>query len=168
MFSYLTHGVDVDVVLGFLGVRNEGLDKELAEHTDDGLNLLFLCSTSLNPIPSLSPSLVQSEQTALASPLDQLVGLGHELRSGGQQPRVCNLCLVENILHRKVVGEVQRSESGGRVVGGRRRERSRLNDGGASEVVVEDGLAIGFEDRFGGHCVYVDGCTRIRGVEKED
>lgn len=41
-------------------------------------------------------------------------------------------------------------------MGGRRRERSRLNDGGASEVVVEDGLAISFEDRFSGHCVYVD------------
>lgn len=30
-------------------------------------------------------------------------------------------------------------------------ERSGLEDGGASEVVVEDSLAVGFEDGFGGH-----------------
>ncbi len=32
-------------------------------------------------------------------------------------------------------------------------QRSGLDDGGASKVVVEDGLAIGFEDRLSGHCV---------------
>jgi hypothetical protein len=31
-------------------------------------------------------------------------------------------------------------------------ERSGLDDGGAGEVVVEDGLAVGLEDGFGRHC----------------
>jgi len=30
---------------------------------------------------------------------------------------------------------------------------SRLDDWCTSEVVVENGLAVGLEDRFGGHCV---------------
>jgi hypothetical protein len=138
--------VDVDVVFGLLGVRNEGLDKEMAEHTDNGLDLDFLCSTALNPLPRLSPGLVQSEETALASSLDQLIWFSHELGSGHQQPWVCDLSLVENVLYGKVVGEVQRGESGRGVVGSGRRKRSRLDDGGTSEVVVENGLAIGFED----------------------
>jgi len=43
---------------------------------------------------------------------------------------------------------VQRCESRSWVVCGRGRERSGLDDGSACEVVVEDGLAIGFEDGF--------------------
>lgn len=37
-------------------------------------------------------------------------------------------------------------------MGGGGRERSRLDDGSASEVVVEDGLSVSLEDGFGGHC----------------
>lgn len=39
-------------------------------------------------------------------------------------------------------------------MGGRGRKRRRLDDGGTSEVVVEDGLAISLEDGFGGHIVW--------------
>lgn len=151
--TYLTDRVDVDVVLSFLRVRNEGLDKELTEDTSDGLNLNVLRGTSLNPFPGLGPSLVETEKTALTTALDQLVGFGDELGAGSQEPRVGNLSLVEDILHSKVVGEVDGGESGRRVVGGGGRERSRLDDGSASEVVVEDGLSIGLENGLGGHCV---------------
>ena len=39
---------------------------------------------------------------------------------------------------------------------GRSWEGSRFNDWGSREVVIEDGFAIGFENRFGGHCVSED------------
>lgn len=148
--------MDVDVVFGLLRVRNEGLDEELTEDTSDGLNLDFLCSTSLNPFPSLSPSLVETKKTALATALDQLVGFGNELGAGSEEPRIGDLSLVKNILHSKVVGEVEGGESGRRVVGGGGRERSRLDDGSASEVVVEDGLSVGLENGLSRHCEVLD------------
>lgn len=154
--TYLTNGVDVDVVFSLLRVRNEGLDEELTEDTSDGLNLDFLCSTSLNPFPSLSPGLVETKETALSTALDQLVGFGNELGAGSEEPRVGDLSLVKDILHSKVVGEVERGESGRRVVGGGGRERSRLDDGSASEVVVEDGLSVGLENGLSRHCELLD------------
>lgn len=132
-------------------MRDERLDQELTQDTGDGLNLDVLGGTSLNPLSGLSPGLVQGEETALASSLDQLVGLSDELGTGRQQPRVGDLSLVEDILDGGVFGEVDGGKTRGRVVGGRGRERSRLDDGGTSEVVVEDGLAISLEDRLGGH-----------------
>lgn len=143
--------MNVDVVLSFLRVGNERLNQELTENASDGLNLDVLSGASLNPFPSLSPGLVQSEETALATSLDQLVGLSNELSTGGQQPRVGHLGLVEDILDGTVFREVERGETSGRVVSGGRRKRSRLDDGGTSEVVVEDGLAISLENRLGGH-----------------
>ena len=35
---------------------------------------------------------------------------------------------------------------------GRGGQRGGLDDGGAGEVVVEDGLAVGLENGLGGHC----------------
>jgi hypothetical protein len=145
--------VDVDVVFGLLGVGDEGLDEELTKDTSDGLNLDILAGTSLNPLASLGPGLVQSEETALTTSLDQLVGFGDELGAGSQQPRVEDLGLVEDVLDGGIFGEVEGGQTRRRVVSGGGRQRSRLNDGGTSEVVVEDGLAIGFEDRLGGHGV---------------
>lgn len=167
--AYLTDGVNVDVVFGLLGVRHERLNQELAENTGDGLNLDILSGTSLNPVPGLSPGLVQGEQTALTPTLDQLIGFGDELGAGGQKPREGDLRLVEDILDGLVIGEVKGGEAGRRVVCSGGRERSRLDDRGASEVVVEDGLAVGLEDRFGGHDVMmvIKGKMREREREKE-
>lgn len=132
---------------------NEGLNEELTENTGDVLDLDLLGGTSLNPLPGLSPGLVQGQQTALASTLDQLIGLRDELGVGVQQPRVGDLGLVEDILDGLVFREVEGGEPSGRVVCRRRRKRSRLDDRGTSEVVVEDGLAVGLEDGLGGHDV---------------
>jgi hypothetical protein len=153
-------------------VRHERLNQELTEDTGDGLNLNILGGTSLNPIPGLSPGLVQGEQTALAATLDQLIGFGNELGAGGQEPREGDLSLVEDILNSLVIGEVKGGETSRRVVCCGGRKRGRLNDLGASEVVVEDGLAVGLEDRFGGHdmcvCVYEELRENERREERQE
>jgi hypothetical protein len=153
--TYLAHGVDVDVVLGVLGVGDEGLDQELPQNTVDCLDPLLLACSRLDPLAGLSPGLVQGQETALASPLDQLIWLRNELGARSQQPRVCGLGLVEHALDVGIGCEVQRRELGRRVVCRGGRQRSGLDDGGAGEVVVEDGLAVGLEDRFGRHCAGV-------------
>ena len=130
---------------------HERLNEELTQDTGDSLNLDVLGSTSLNPLTGLSPGLVQSEETALATTLDQLIGLRNELGAGHQQPRVGDLSLVEHILDGLVIGEVEGGETSRRVVCCRGRERGGLDHRSASKVVVEDGLTIGLEDRLGGH-----------------
>jgi hypothetical protein len=134
-------------------VGNKGLDKESAEDSCDGFDLNGLGSASLNPLASLSPSLVESKQTALTTALDQLIGLGDKLGAGDQEPRVGDLSLIKDILDSLVIGEVERCETGRRVVCSRGGERGRLDHWGASEVVVDDGLAVGLVDSFGGHNV---------------
>ena len=104
--TYFTDGVDVNVVLGLLRVRDERFNEELAENASDGLNLDVLCGTSLNPLLSFLPGLVQSEKAGLSSPLDQLVWFGDKLGPGGQEPWVDDLSLVKDILHGSVFGEV--------------------------------------------------------------
>lgn len=76
----------------------------------------------------------------------QHVWLGDESGIRLKQPRVGNLGLVENTLDIGIFGEVEDGQPGGRVVLRRRGERGRLDYGGAGEVVVENGLAIGLED----------------------
>ena len=131
---------------------HEGLDEKLPQHTVDRLDLLRLASPLRDPLLGLGPLLVQRKETALASPLDQLVWLRDELGTGRQQPRVCGLGLVEHAPDIGIRWEVQRCELGRRVVCGRCGQGSGLDDRGAGEVVVEDGLAVGLEDGFGGHC----------------
>lgn len=143
--------MDVNVVLGLLGVRHERLNQELTQDTGDGLNLDVLGGAGLNPLAGLRPGLVQGEKTALASALDQLIGLRDELGAGGQEPRVGDLGLVEDILDGLVIGEVEGCETSGRVVCRGGREGRGLDDGGTSEVVVEDGLAVGLENGLCGH-----------------
>ena len=128
---------------------DKGLDQELSQDTINSLNTLLLSCPRLDPLTRLRPGLVQGQQTALASPLDELIWLCNELGAGGQQPWVCGLCLVEDALDILVGGEVQRCKLGGRVVCGLGRQRSGLDDWGAGEVVVEDGLAVGLEDGLG-------------------
>jgi len=152
-YTYLSHRVDVDVVLCVLGVRHEWLDEEVPKDTIDGFDPLGLASPRLHPLTSLSPRLVQSQQAALASPLDQLVWLRNEPGTSGQQPRIGGLGGIEHALDVGISSEVQRCQLGRRIVGCGSRQRGRLNDGGTSEVVVEDGLAVGLVDRFGRHGV---------------
>ena len=128
---------------------DKGLDQELPQDTVDSLDTLLLSGPRLDPLPRLGPRLVQREQAALASPLDELIWLCDELGTGGQQPWVCGLGLVEHALDVLIGGEVQRCELGGGVVCGRRGQGSGLDDRRAGEVVVEDGLAVGLEDRLG-------------------
>lgn len=150
-FTYTTLGVDVDVVLGILGVRNEGLDQELSQDTSGVLDLLLLSSSLSNPGLRFGPSLVQSQKTTLASALDKLIGLRDEPGTVVEQPRIGGLSLLQDILNAGILREVQRGQFGRRVVLGWPGKRGGLDDGSTSEVVVEDGLAVGLENRLGGH-----------------
>lgn len=146
-------------------MRDKRLDQELAEVALDVLDLLFLASAFCNPSTSFGPGLVEGEETALASTLDQLIWLSDELGVFGKQPGVCGLGLVEDSVDVGILREVEGSELGGRVVSSSARKRGGLDDGSASEVVVEDGLSIGLENRFGGHCVVGDVvCVTASGV----
>lgn len=132
-------------------MRNEGLDEELAQNTGGVLDLLLLAGALSDPGLGLGPGLVEGQETALATALDQLIGLRDELGAGLEEPRVGDLSLVQNTLDVGILSKVQRAQPGGRVVLGGVGERSGLDDGGAGEVVVEDGLAVGLEDGLGGH-----------------
>lgn len=132
-------------------MRHEGLNQELSQDTIDSLDSLGFAGTLLNPSSSLSPGLVQGQKTALASSLDELIGLCDKLGARLEQPGVLDLGLVKDVLGGSIRGKVEGAELGVRVVVGGRRERSRLDDGSSGKVVVEDGLAIGFEDRLCGH-----------------
>lgn len=156
--THLTDGVDVDVVLGVLGMRHERLNEEVPQHTLDSLHLLNLAGALLNPRSRLGPGSIQLEQTGLSSPLDEHVWLCDELGIFLEEEREGGLGLVEDTLDILAFREVDGRESGGGVVRFWCCEGSGLDDGGASEVVVEDGLAVGLEDGLGGH---VEGCSVV-------
>lgn len=142
-------------------MRHKGLDQELSQDTVNSLDSLLLAGTLLNPSSGLGPGLVQGQKTALASSLDELVGLCDKLGTGLEQPGVLDLGLVEDVLGRGIRGEVEGAQLGMGVVSAGSGQRSGLDDGGSGEVVVEDGLAIGFEDRLCGH-----GCEKGTDEEK--
>lgn len=144
--THLTDGVDVDVVLSLLRVRNERLHEESPQVTLNVLNLLGLVCALSDPLLGLGPGSVQLEQTRLASPLDELVGLCDELGTGSEEEGESGLSSVKNALDVVAIGELDGGELCGRVVGGLCGQRSGLDHRRASEVVVEDGLAVGLED----------------------
>lgn len=109
-------GVDVDIIFGSLWVRHEWLDQELSQNTDNSLHLLRLASSRSNPGLRLWPCLVQGKETALASSLDELIGLRNELRTGSEEPWICDLGLVENGRNLSILREVERGELWRRVV----------------------------------------------------
>ena len=125
------------------------LNQKLSEHTSHSLDFLVLASPSLNPGSCLGPSLVQGQQATLPSPLDQLIWLCDEFCAGGKEPWVSGLGLVQNGLYRLVFREIEGGQFWRRVVDTRRLQRSRLDEGSASKVVVENGLAVGLENGFG-------------------
>ena len=98
-------------------MRHEWLDQERPEDTVDGLHPLDLASTCRDPLFGLRPGLVESEKTALASSLDQLVRLCDELCTALQQPRIGDLGLAQDALDVGAFGEIYRGEPGGRIVG---------------------------------------------------
>lgn len=149
--TYIANRVDVDVVLSVLRVRNERLNKEVSQDTSGVLNLLLLQGALSNPGAGLRPSFVEGEKTSLAAALDELIGLRNELGASLKEPREADLSLVQDSIDIVVIVEVQRCESGGRVVLSGLGERTGLDDGSASEVVVDDGLAIGLVDSLCGH-----------------
>jgi hypothetical protein len=135
-------------------VGHERLNEESPQVTLNVLNLLELVGALSNPLLGLGPGSVQLEQAGLASSLDKLVGLCDELGTGSEKEGECSLGGVKDTLDVVAIGKGDGGELCGRVVGCLRRERSGLDDGCASEVVVEDGLAVGLEDRLCGHCVW--------------
>lgn len=76
--TYISNGMDVNVIFRVGGMRDEWLDKEISKHTLDGFDLLSFASTRLDPLTSFGPSFVQGQQAALPSTLDQLIRLGDE------------------------------------------------------------------------------------------
>jgi hypothetical protein len=106
--THLTNAHDVDVVLGVLGVGDEGLDEELAQDAGDVLDLLLLAGAGGDPGLGLGPGLVQGQQTALAAALDELIGLRDELGALLEEPGVGDLGLVQDILDVGVLGELER------------------------------------------------------------
>lgn len=136
---------------------NERLNEESPEVALNVLNLLSLVRACGNPLLRLGPGSVKLEQTRLASPLDQLVGLCDKLGTGSEEERVGGLGGIEDALDVVALAEGDGGELRRRVVGCGCGERSGLDDGSASEVVVEDGLAVGLEDGLGGHCVMCGG-----------
>ena len=151
--THLTDGVDVDVVLSLLGVGHERLNEESPQVTLNVLDLLELVCALCDPGLGLGPGSVQLEQTRLASPLDQLVGLCDELGTGSEEEGECGLSGVKDALDVVAILEGDGGELCGRVVCCLCGERSGLDHRRAGEVVVEDGLAVGLEDRLCGHCV---------------
>lgn len=132
-------------------MRHERLDKELSEDTSDVLNLLFLASSCFNPCSCFVPSLVQGEETALSSSLDQLIWLSDKLGTWCLEEWKCGLGLIEDGADLLVLWEVDRGQLSWRVVCARRLQWCWLDDWCSSKVVVEDGLAISFKNRFGSH-----------------
>jgi hypothetical protein len=135
-------------------VGHEGLDEESPQVTLNVLDLLELVGALCNPLLGLGPGSVQLEQTRLASPLDKLVGLCDELGTGSEKEGESGLGGVKDTLDVVAIGKGDGCELCGRVVGCLGGERRGLDHGRASEVVVEDGLAVGLEDRLCGHCVW--------------
>lgn len=104
--TYITDRIDVDVIFRVGRMRDERLDQKLSQDTLYGFHLLSLPSAGFYPGSSFLPSLVQGQQAAFATTLDQLVGLCNELGPSGQQPWVGGLGLIEDRRNGVVFGEI--------------------------------------------------------------
>ena len=81
-----------------------------------------------------------------------MIRLSDELGTALEKPGVGDLGLVEHSIDISVLREIERRESWRRVVRCRLGERAGLDHWRTSEVVVDDGLAVGLGNRLGGHC----------------
>jgi hypothetical protein len=127
-------------------VGHKRLNEESPQVTLDVLDLLELVCALCNPCLGIGPGSVQLEQTRLASPLDELIGLCDELSARCEKEGECGLGGVKNALNVVTILESDGGKLCRRVVGGLCGKRSGLDHRRASEVVVEDGLAVGLED----------------------
>ena len=125
---------------------HERLNEESPQVTLNVLDLLELVCALCNPGLGLGPGSVELEQTRLASPLDELIGLCDELGTGSEKEGECGLGGVKDALDVVTILEGDGSELRRRVVGCLCGKRSGLDHRRAGEVVVEDGLAVGLED----------------------
>jgi hypothetical protein len=123
-----TFRVDVDVVLCLLGMGNKWFDEEVGQVSLDMLNLekrvnscflaekishlLQFASAFFNPLSALFPALVETQEPALASSLDQHVWFGDEFPPIAD-PGVQGLGAIEDLLD--VCGIVLRGNAEGRV-----------------------------------------------------
>ena len=127
-------------------MRHKRLDEKIPEHPLHMLHLLRLIRPRLHPLLRLRPRGIELEQTRLASPLDELVGLRDELGPRLQEEGVFGFGGVEHAADVVAVGEGDGGEFGRRVVRCLGWEGGGFDDRGAGEVVVQDGFAVGFED----------------------
>ena len=105
--TYLSYGIDVDIILRIGGMWHKRLDQKLPQHSLDGLNLLLFSGLGLDPSSSFRPGLVKCKEATLAASLDQLIGFGHESSTRSEQPRISRLCLVEDGGDSRILGKVQ-------------------------------------------------------------
>ena len=61
-------------------MRDKRLHNESVEDPGDDFDLALLVHSRGDPLDNLSPGLVDGQQTCFASPFDELVGLGDEIR----------------------------------------------------------------------------------------
>ena len=109
--TYVSDGIDVDVVFGILWMWYERLDQELSQDAFDALDLLWLACAGLDPFSGFRPSFVESKESALSTALDQLIWLSHELGTWSQQPGICDFGLVKHIPRGCVFREIERGQS---------------------------------------------------------
>jgi hypothetical protein len=102
-------------------VGNERLDEELVQGAPDGFDGQFLAGAGLNPGAGLGPGLVEGEQAALPTALDQLIGFGDHAGTRGHQPRVGGFGLVQDAGDTGAVGEGDGGKPGRGIMRGRRR-----------------------------------------------
>jgi hypothetical protein len=75
----LSGRIHTDVVLGILGVGQERLEDERVQGSRGLFDRARLARLFLDPVARDLVILVETEETGLASTLDELVGLGDEL-----------------------------------------------------------------------------------------
>ena len=125
---YLTSRIDVDVVFGVRGMRNEWFHQELPQHALNRFHLLCLAGLALNPCPCFRPSFVQGQQSTLSSSLDQLVGLRNEFGPTDEEPWVGGFRLIQDGRNGSIFGEVEGGQPRGWIVSCGCWQRGRLDN----------------------------------------
>ena len=165
--AYLAGGVDVDVVLGLLRVRDEWLDEEVPQVALNMLDLLEPIRSLRNPLSRILPCRVELEKAGFTSPLDELIWFGDQLCSRSEQEWVGGLGTVKDALDIITLLKANGCEFGRRIVCCSCGQRGGLDDGCSGEVVVENGLAVGLEDCFGGHGACIVGLADSKTVSED-
>jgi hypothetical protein len=142
----VTERVDADIVLGVLGVGEEGLDDEGLESTSGGLDLDGLAGALGDPVAGGLPVLANGEEAGLAAALNELVGLADELGLVEDELGEAGSGLDRGLERRRLVIPLDLGDADG--------GRGRLGDGGdggggASKPVVDQTLGVVLADSWG-------------------